>query len=129
MEVAEINWLDKAILAVAEFGNEQVTRYDVYPIKVAMAVSLGLNVIAGIPWLDQLGMPAPCQLPFSDWVVVSFTFIICYVPIYLFSCSTEKIVSYEFSSNERWIYRILGWVLIGSWVLHVIWPAPSLLNG
>lgn len=129
MEVAEINWFDKAILAVAGFGNEQVTRYDVYPIKVAMAVSLGLNVIAGIPWLNQLGMPTPPKPPLPNWVVVSFIFVLCYVPVHIFSCSSEKIMSYEFSSNERWTYWILGWVLIGSWVLHVIWPAPSLLNG
>lgn len=129
MEVAEINWFDKAILAVAEFGNEQVTRYDVYPIKVAMAGSLGLNVIAGIPWLNQLGMPTPPKPPLPNWVVVSFIFVLCYVPVHIFSCSSEKTISYKFSSNERWVYRILGWVLIGSWVLHVIWPAPSLLNG
>ena len=129
MEVAEINWFDKAILAVAGFGNEQVTRYDVYPIKVAMAVSLGLNAIAGIPWLNQLGMSTPPKPPLPNWVVVSFIFVLCYVPVHIFSCSSEKIISYEFSSNERWTYRILGWVLIGSWVLHVIWPAPSLLNG
>ena len=88
MEVAEINWFDKAILAVAGFGNEQVTRYDVYPIKVAMAVSLGLNVIAGIPWLNQLGMPTPPKPPLPNWVVVSLTFLICYVPVHLFSCSS-----------------------------------------
>ena len=129
MEVAEISWFDKAILAVAEFGNDQVTRYDVYPIKVAMAGSFALNFIFGFAWSTEVGMSTLSKPPLPNWVVVSFIFVICYVPVHIFSCSSEKIIFYEFSSNERWTYRILGWVLIGSWVLHVIWPAPSLLNG
>lgn len=129
MRTSKLNWLDKTILALAQVGPSETTRYDIYPIKIGIAVSLSLNVLLTVGILKDLGVVGPLSLPIPIWTTVLLTMGLSYIPIHLTTHSAETIFSFELSRTEMWFFRALGFLLLGSSVLLGIWPIPALVNG
>jgi len=126
---SSLNWVDKTILALSKFGPGKNTYYDAYPIKIAMAVSLALNIGGMIGILRHMEViEKSLEVPEPYWIVGLLSFAVCYVPIHLMTHSAKTIFSSDLTRIERWIYTTIGFLLLGSWGLLLIWPVPMLLS-
>jgi hypothetical protein len=117
-----MNWLDKSIWALARLGEKEVTRYKVYPIKVAVSCSLFLNLLFGLGILKALYAPG---VAFENWpssgswevrLLLIGGLVLSYIPVHVFTHSADKIARTSLSQDKRWVYTALGFLVVpGSW--------------
>ena len=118
-----LNWLDKTLWAMAKLAVGE-TGYNVYIMKIGIAASLSISVLAmyRICWkvigIIELAFP-------TEWWALALLYGLGYVPIHLATHSAAEIEAANLSSRARWAYTALGififpvsWV---AWGLLLVW--------